>query len=72
MTFANPVPLLLHHDTRSPVGTATFHPPTAEGIRFSAQIAKIAEPGVLRDRTNEAWARSPIRSSSCEPAACVF
>ncbi|HEY6361632.1 MAG TPA: phage major capsid protein, partial [Vicinamibacterales bacterium] len=55
VSFTNPLPLLLHHDSRQPVGTAHFKTPTADGIEFSATIATIDEPGTLRDRVNEAW-----------------
>lgn len=54
--FRNPLPLLLHHDSRLPVGTAKFHKPTDEGIEFEATFPDIAEPGTLRDRVNEALA----------------
>ena len=60
ITFANPMPLLLHHDHRLPVGTVTFGTPTAKGVEFEATIASIKEPGVLKDRTDEAWHLSLI------------
>jgi HK97 family phage major capsid protein/HK97 family phage prohead protease len=53
--FKNPLPLLLYHDTQKPVGTVTFDRPTAAGIRFTATLPTIAEPGTLRDRIEEAW-----------------
>jgi len=55
ITFKNPLPLLLHHDTRRPVGTVTFKAPTAAGLEFEATLPTIAEPGALRDRIDEAW-----------------
>lgn len=55
VSFRNPLPLLLFHDTQKPVGFATFHAPTAAGIAFDAQIVSIAEPGPLKDRVDEAW-----------------
>jgi HK97 family phage major capsid protein len=55
ISFQNPLPLLLHHDKQRPAGTVTFFPPTAEGMRFEASIPKVTEPGVLKDRTDEAW-----------------
>lgn len=55
VTFRNPLPLLLYHDHRSPVGTVKFDKPTADGITFTAQIARIDEPGKLKDRVDEAW-----------------
>jgi len=53
--FTNPIPLLWHHDTKRPIGTATLHPPTSAGITFDATIPTIDEPGPLRDRVDEAW-----------------
>lgn len=53
--FKNPLPLLIHHDSRLPVGTVKFEKPTKNGIRFEAQLAKVDEPGVLKDRVDEAW-----------------
>lgn len=53
--FKNPLPLLLHHDTKKPVGFATFSKATKDGIAFSATLPTIDEPGVLKDRIEEAW-----------------
>jgi HK97 family phage major capsid protein/HK97 family phage prohead protease len=53
--FKNPMPLLWQHDSRKPVGRAWFKAPTAEGIPFDARIEKMDEPGVLKDRLDEAW-----------------
>ncbi|MFD1987977.1 HK97 family phage prohead protease [Mesorhizobium newzealandense] len=53
--YAPDLPLLLHHDARLPVGRARFNKPTKAGIKFDADIPKIDEPGVLQDRTQEAW-----------------
>jgi phage head maturation protease len=33
----------------------TFGTPTAKGLPFKATIAKVDEPGVVKDRTDEAW-----------------
>jgi HK97 family phage major capsid protein/HK97 family phage prohead protease len=55
VTYKNPLPLLLYHDHRSPVGTVQFDKPTKDGINFTAKIAAIAEPGRLKDRVDEAW-----------------
>jgi HK97 family phage prohead protease len=52
---AETVPLLLHHDTRLPVGTARLGKPTARGVSFKATLPKIKDAGVLRDRVDEAW-----------------
>jgi HK97 family phage major capsid protein/HK97 family phage prohead protease len=53
-TFANPIPLLLHHDKERPVGTATLAADAA-GITFEASFATVDAPGPLRDRVDEAW-----------------
>jgi len=53
--FQNPLPLLLYHDTKRPVGSVKFGRPTDEGIPFEAHIADIAEPGPLKERVDEAW-----------------
>lgn len=55
VTFKNPLPLLLYHDSHQPVGTVKFDKPTKDGITFTAQIPAIAEPGRLKDRVDEAW-----------------
>lgn len=55
VTFKNPLPLLLYHDTHKPVGWTKFKKPTADGIEFEASLPTIAEPGALRDRVEEAW-----------------
>jgi HK97 family phage major capsid protein/HK97 family phage prohead protease len=53
--FKNPLPLLLYHDTKRPVGLTRFKKPTAAGIEFEATIPAIDEPGILKDRLDEAW-----------------
>jgi len=55
VTFKNPLPLLLHHDHKLPVGTVKFFPPTRDGIMFEAQIPSVAEPGVVKTRVDEAF-----------------
>jgi HK97 family phage major capsid protein/HK97 family phage prohead protease len=55
MSFKNPVPLLLYHDTKKPVGTVKFFPPTKDGLEFEASLPTIDEPGTLHDRVEEAW-----------------
>jgi HK97 family phage major capsid protein/HK97 family phage prohead protease len=54
ITFKNPLPLLLYHDTKQPVGTVTFAPPTAEGLPFTGTLPIIRAPGALRTRIEEA------------------
>jgi HK97 family phage prohead protease len=52
--FKTPMPLLWQHDRHAPVGTVTFAQPTAKGIPFEARLPRIAEPGRLKDRVDEA------------------
>lgn len=53
--FKNPTPLLWQHQHDKPVGTVRFNTPTKAGITFEAQLPVIREPGVLKDRVDEAW-----------------
>jgi len=53
-TFTNPIPLLLHHDSHKPIGHAILTA-TKHGIEFVATLVKVATPGALRDRVDEAW-----------------
>lgn len=53
--FTNPTPLLWMHQHDKPIGQTTFGKPTKNGIPFKAQIAKVDEPGTLKDRLDEAW-----------------
>jgi HK97 family phage prohead protease len=55
IVFANPVPLLHHHDRRLPVGTVKFDKPTKNGMNFEAVLPKITEAGPLKDRVDTAW-----------------
>jgi len=56
VTFRNPIPLLFHHDQKRPIGTAVLFPPSADGtIAFEASIPDVADPGIVRDRVDEAW-----------------
>jgi HK97 family phage major capsid protein/HK97 family phage prohead protease len=52
--FVNPIPLLLHHDQKQPVGQATLTA-TKAGLLFEATIANVSEPGPLRDRLEDTW-----------------
>jgi len=52
--FRLPMPLLWQHRHDQPVGLVRFASPTDKGIPFRATLPKIAEPGVLRDRVDEA------------------
>lgn len=53
--FKNPLPLLLFHDAKKPVGVTRFKKPTKDGVEFEASIPTIDEPGLLKDRVDEAW-----------------
>ncbi|MGL4489180.1 MAG: phage major capsid protein [Rhizobiaceae bacterium] len=55
VAFKNPLALLWQHRSSEPIGTVNFDKPTAKGITFEAKIAKIDEPGKLKDRLDEAW-----------------
>lgn len=52
--FENPLPLLLHHDQRKPIGQVWLQA-TKDGISFEARLPKVTEPGTVRDRVDEAW-----------------
>jgi HK97 family phage prohead protease len=53
--FTVPMPLLWQHRTDSPVGHVEFAQATDDGIPFRARIAKIEEPGELRNLVDKAW-----------------
>lgn len=53
-SFKNPLPLLLHHDARLPVGKTTLRA-SQDGIAFVASLPNIDAPGKLKDRIDEAW-----------------
>jgi len=53
--FTNPLPLLLYHNSQKPVGQVKFSKPTEAGIEFEAHLPTIDEPGVVKDRIDEAW-----------------
>lgn len=55
LDFEKEAALLLNHDHSQPIGTVTFGAPTPHGLPFKAKIAKVATPGVVKDRTDEAW-----------------
>jgi HK97 family phage major capsid protein/HK97 family phage prohead protease len=52
--FADSIPLLLHHDSRLPVGSVRLKR-GADGISFQARLPKVDEPGNLKNRVDEAW-----------------
>lgn len=53
--FKTPMPLLWQHKHDLPVGLVEFAQPTPKGIPFRARLPKVLEPGVLKDRVDEAW-----------------
>lgn len=53
--FKTPMPLLWQHQHDKPVGLVEFAQPTRDGIPFEARLPEITEPGVLKDRVDEAW-----------------
>jgi HK97 family phage prohead protease len=50
-----PLPLLWQHAAGRPVGNVVKARPTSVGIEVKAQLARIDEPGLLRDSVDEAW-----------------
>jgi HK97 family phage major capsid protein len=52
--FKNPLPLLLYHDTKKPVGEVRFGKASTDGTPFSALISTIDRDGVVKDRLDEA------------------
>ncbi len=53
--FKNPLPLLLYHDSRRPVGEARLAKPDADGaVAFKSIISSIDRPGTVKDRLDEA------------------
>lgn len=53
--FALPLPLLWQHRAGEPVGHVEFAKATKEGIPFRARVAKIDEPGELKNSIDKAW-----------------
>jgi len=53
--FAPSMPCLWQHQNDKPIGVVKFSQPTAQGIRFEARLPQVTEPGVLKDRVDEAW-----------------
>ena len=54
--FKLPLPFLSHHDRERPIGHVRKARVTKDGIEIEAQLAKVDEPGLLKDRLDEAWA----------------
>ncbi len=53
--FSVPMPLLWQHRHDAPVGRVVSLEATPRGIAFRAEVARVEEPGTLRDRIEEAW-----------------
>jgi len=49
------VKLHLYHKHDLPVGGVLFDRPTKTGTPFEAEIPDVKEPGIVRERVNEAW-----------------
>ena len=53
--FTLPIPLLHHHKHDQPVGHVVAAKAGKDGISIRAKLAKVAEPGALKDRVELAW-----------------
>lgn len=53
--YTLPLPLLFHHNHEMPIGKVVSLTVTKDGILFEAEIARIEEEGILKNRTDEAW-----------------
>jgi HK97 family phage major capsid protein/HK97 family phage prohead protease len=53
--FTLPMPFLWQHDPKQPIGQVLAAEVTPSGISIKAQIARVDEPGVLKDRLDEAY-----------------
>jgi len=53
--FSLPIPFLWQHDASQPIGHVTKAKVTKDGIEVQVQLAKIIDPGTLKDRIDEAW-----------------
>jgi Escherichia/Staphylococcus phage prohead protease len=53
--FTLPIPLLHHHQHNAPVGHVIAAKAGKDGISVKARLAKITEPGALKDRVDLAW-----------------
>ena len=54
-TFEKEIPFLWEHDTRQPIGLCQLGTPTATGIPFMAQLAKIETECELKHRIINVW-----------------
>ena len=53
--FAPVIPFLWQHRHDMPIGEARLSKPTKNGIAFVASVARIEEPGPLKDMIDMAW-----------------
>lgn len=53
--FNLPIPFLWQHDSAKPIGHVTKAKVTKDGIDVAIKLVKSTEPGILRDRLEEAW-----------------
>lgn len=53
--FTLPMPLLWQHKCDEPIGEVIAADVRADGIHIRAQLARVAEPGILKDRLDHAW-----------------
>jgi HK97 family phage prohead protease len=53
--FDLPLPFLWQHDTAQPIGNVVSAKATGDGIPVKIQLAKVDDPGTLKDRLDEAW-----------------
>jgi phage head maturation protease len=53
--YVLPMPFLMQHDSREPIGHVIDAKVSKSGITIKAKLVKIAEPGALKDRLDEAW-----------------
>lgn len=53
--FKLPLPLLMHHNSREPIGQVISATVTSSGIKIRAQLTKITEEGTLKERLDDAW-----------------
>lgn len=52
--FKLPMPLIWMHQSQKPVGLVKFAKPTKDGIPYTAELPKVKEAGMLKDRIDEA------------------
>lgn len=53
--FAAEIPALWQHNHHEPVGHVQLGKATPKGIPFTLRMVKTDEPGILKDRLDEAW-----------------